>query len=83
MTEAPHAPVLLAEVIEALAREVRPGADPRSLVEHVPDRPYNDQSYRISIDRLLALGWREAVSFEDGIAELARPAPDARPEKTV
>ena len=71
------------EVIEALAREIRPRADPWSLVEHVRDRPYNDQSYRISIDRLLALGWREAVSFEEGIAELARPVLDARPEKTV
>jgi dTDP-glucose 4,6-dehydratase len=43
-------------------------ADPASLT-FVPDRPGHDFRYGVTADRVLALGWRPKVTFEDGLAE--------------
>ena len=43
------------------------GADPM-LITHVPDRPGHDFRYGVKADRLLALGWRPRVAFDDGLA---------------
>lgn len=40
---------------------------PRSLIRFVTDRPGHDRRYAVDCSRLRALGWRPAVSFEDGI----------------
>jgi len=52
-----------------LARQVcrYVGAD-ESLVAFVPDRPGHDFRYGVAWDRLGALGWSPATSFEDGLA---------------
>jgi dTDP-glucose 4,6-dehydratase len=42
------------------------GAD-RSQISFVPDRPGHDFRYGISSDRLLALGWRPEVAFDEGL----------------
>jgi dTDP-glucose 4,6-dehydratase len=54
--------VELARRICALA-----GADP-STIAFVPDRPGHDFRYGVAADRLLALGWRPEVGFDDGLA---------------
>jgi dTDP-glucose 4,6-dehydratase len=41
---------------------------PESSIEFVPDRPGHDFRYGVGADRVLALGWRPEVSFEDGLA---------------
>ena len=41
---------------------------PWTLVRSVPDRPGHDRRYGIDGSKLAALGWRPAVSFEEGIA---------------
>jgi dTDP-glucose 4,6-dehydratase len=41
---------------------------PESLITFVPDRPGHDFRYGVSSDRVLALGWRPEVSFDDGLA---------------
>ena len=46
---------------------VRFGLDPNESVEHVRDRAFNDQRYFISDDKLLALGWRERTSWDEGL----------------
>eukprot|EP01041_Mallomonas_annulata_P008256 gene8256-16985_t len=38
------------------------------MMEFVPDRCFNDLRYHINSDRLIELGWREQVSWEEGIA---------------
>jgi dTDP-glucose 4,6-dehydratase len=38
-----------------------------SLIEHVHDRPGHDRRYSLSSERLSALGWEAAVSFDEGI----------------
>lgn len=40
-----------------------------TLITFVPDRVFNDLRYTIDSSKLLALGWTEAVSFEDGLRE--------------
>ena len=41
---------------------------PWSLVRSVPDRPGHDRRYSLDGSKLEALGWRNRVSFEDGLA---------------
>ena len=43
------------------------GADP-AMIAFVPDRPGHDFRYGVAADRLLALGWRPEVGFDDGLA---------------
>ena len=40
---------------------------PRVPVQHVRDRAFNDRRYFISNDKLLALGWEETTSWEEGL----------------
>ena len=42
-------------------------ARPKEHIEFVPDRPFNDVRYYISSDKLLALGWKEEVTFEEAL----------------
>ncbi|HYJ60452.1 MAG TPA: NAD-dependent epimerase/dehydratase family protein [Actinomycetota bacterium] len=53
----------LAQTIVRLAE-----ADP-ALITMVGDRPGHDFRYGVTADRVLALGWRPATAFEDGLAE--------------
>ena len=41
---------------------------PESLITFVPDRPGHDFRYGVAADRLLALGWRPGIGFEEGLA---------------
>ena len=43
-------------------------ADP-ALLTFVADRPGHDFRYGVTADRVHALGWRPATTFEDGLAE--------------
>jgi dTDP-glucose 4,6-dehydratase len=52
-----------------LARAVcRLAGAPESLISSVPDRPGHDFRYGVAADRVMALGWRPEVSFEEGLA---------------
>jgi dTDP-glucose 4,6-dehydratase len=54
---------LVHEVLDILGK-------PKSLVEHVKDRPGHDRRYAIDAGRAKAeLGWRPSVGFHDGIRE--------------
>lgn len=41
---------------------------PESLIKHVPDRPGHDRRYAMNCDKLRALGWQRAYTFEQGLA---------------
>ena len=41
-------------------------------IEYIEDRPYNDQRYYISNQKLKDLGWTISVKFEDGLYDLIR-----------
>ena len=42
------------------------------LVEFVQDRAFNDLRYAIDSSKLLALGWKPRVSFEEGISKTSK-----------
>ncbi|MGI9557195.1 MAG: dTDP-glucose 4,6-dehydratase [Solirubrobacterales bacterium] len=39
-----------------------------SLIEHVTDRPGHDRRYSLGSERIRALGWEPAVTFDEGLA---------------
>lgn len=39
-------------------------------IEYIEDRPYNDQRYYISNDKLKELGWKITMNFEEGLQKL-------------
>jgi len=45
------------------------GVDISSTISHVQDRKFNDRRYFIDCSRLLALGWTQKVSWEEGLKE--------------
>lgn len=45
---------------------------PKLTIEHKPGRHLNQISYSVDGSRLRAMGWRPAVTLEDGIEEFAR-----------
>ena len=45
------------------------GVDISSTITHVQDRKFNDRRYFIDCSRLLALGWTQKVSWEEGLKE--------------
>ena len=58
------------EVADTLRRRICPDKTLADIVEYVKDRPYNDKHYKITSDKLRALGWKEEKDFDQGIDEL-------------
>jgi dTDP-glucose 4,6-dehydratase len=53
-----------------LARAIcRLAGAPESLITSVPDRPGHDFRYGVAADRVMALGWRPEIQFEEGLAD--------------
>jgi len=56
------------EVAERIVKIVLPEiGDPKEKITYVPDRPFNDVRYYINSEKLMALGWKPEVSFEEGL----------------
>jgi dTDP-glucose 4,6-dehydratase len=45
---------------------------PHSLIQHVTDRPGHDRRYSLNCDKLTALGWKSAHSFEQALEKTVR-----------
>lgn len=45
---------------------------PRSLIQHVSDRPGHDRRYAVDTSRLRALGWAPACGQREAVARAAR-----------
>ena len=43
--------------------------DPSEAITHVRDRAFNDRRYFIDCSKLLALGWKQKVTWEQGLKE--------------
>ena len=41
--------------------------DEKTHIQFVENRPFNDCRYKINSDKLLALGWKPVVTWEEGI----------------
>lgn len=46
------------------------GKDPKTVVEHVPERPGKDQNYNLDDTKIRKLGWNDEIFIEDGIKEV-------------
>lgn len=60
------------EVAKLLIRLIKNTQDYESWITYIEDRPFNDQRYYISNQKLRDLGWSIKVKFEDGISELVK-----------
>ena len=58
------------EVTEMLVKMIKNTENYDEWIEYVEDRPYNDQRYYISNQKLKDLGWNISVKFEDGLSDL-------------
>ena len=55
------------EVTKMLIKMIKNTEDYDEWIEYIQDRPYNDQRYYISNQKLKDLGWNVTVNFEDGL----------------
>jgi len=55
------------QVAETLVKALYPDRDPSTLIETVADRPFNDVRYFLNFNKLLALGWKPEMSYEEGL----------------
>ena len=67
----PVAECTVLQVVETVLAVLRPGDCWEDWTEHVPDRPYQDERYHISGDKLCSLGWYPRVNLEEAIRRIA------------
>lgn len=65
-----HMEYSVMQVAETLITKLKPADKVDNWIEYVPNRPFNDQRYYISNEKLKNLGWQIRVKFEDGLAQL-------------
>jgi dTDP-glucose 4,6-dehydratase len=58
------------EVAELLIKMIKNTEDYDKWIEYVEDRPYNDQRYYISNEKIKDLGWEIKINFEQGLNDL-------------
>jgi len=58
------------EVAKILIEMIKGKEDCKQWIEYIEDRPYNDQRYFISNQKLKDLGWDIKVNFLDGLYDL-------------
>ena len=55
------------DVAKMLIKKIKGTEDYDKWITYIEDRPFNDQRYYISNQKLRDLGWDISISFEDGI----------------
>lgn len=58
------------DVAKLLIRLIKNTDDYSKYIQYVEDRPFNDQRYYISNEKLKDLGWKIHIKFEEGIQKL-------------
>ena len=62
--------ITVMEVAEKLLKLIHPGEKLENWITYIRDREYNDFRYFITNDKLVALGWKQEVGFDQGLAKL-------------
>jgi len=60
------------EVTQMLIKMIKNTEEYDEWIEYIEDRPYNDQRYYISNQKLKDLGWNITIKFEDGLCDLVK-----------
>jgi dTDP-glucose 4,6-dehydratase/UDP-glucose 4,6-dehydratase len=55
------------DVTKLLVKKIKNDDNYTKYIEKVDDRPFNDKRYLISNEKLKELGWKQLISFDDGI----------------
>lgn len=55
------------DVAKILIKKIKGTDDYNEWITFIEDRPFNDQRYYISNNKLKDLGWNITINFEDGI----------------
>ena len=58
------------EVTKMLIKMIKNTEEYDEWIEYIEDRPYNDQRYYISNQKLKDLGWNITIKFEDRLFDL-------------
>ena len=58
------------ELAALLIKKIKNSENYGEYTEYIEDRPFNDQRYYISNNKLKALGWNITIDFEQGINDL-------------
>lgn len=58
------------DVSKKLIKRIKNSEDYEKYIEYVEDRPYNDQRYYISNEKLKNLGWKIKVNFDEGLDKI-------------
>jgi len=58
------------EVAKLLIKLIKNTDDYEKWIEYIDDRPYNDQRYYISNQKIKDLGWEIKIKFEEGLYDL-------------
>jgi dTDP-D-glucose 4,6-dehydratase len=60
------------DVAKILIKKIKDTDDYDQWIEYIEDRPFNDQRYFISNDKLKKLGWNIDIQFNKGIDQLLK-----------
>ena len=58
------------EIAKMLIKLIKNTKNYDEWIEYIEDRPYNDQRYYISNQKLKDLGWNITINFKDGLNNL-------------
>lgn len=58
------------EIAMKLIKLIHPNAFAKSWIDYIPDRPFNDQRYYISNEKVKRLGWEIEYTLDRGLKEL-------------
>ena len=57
------------DILKILSKKIKNDDDYIKYATHVKDREFNDFRYSINSDKLLAIGWKKEINFENGITD--------------
>jgi len=60
------------EIAQILIKMIQKTEDYDQWITYIEDRPFNDQRYYISNEKLKALGWGVTIELQDGLEELVK-----------
>jgi dTDP-glucose 4,6-dehydratase len=59
------------DVTKTLVSLIKPDCcDATEWIEYISDRPFNDKRYFINCDKLKEIGWKQTISFKNGIINI-------------
>ena len=58
------------EVASKIIKLIHNDININNYIEYVEDRPFNDKRYLISNQKLIDLGWKQKINFDDGLGML-------------